>query len=498
MGAFLLPSGNLRSQPSAGNLRVRRSALDLPANDDAFKKYGEAVKKMHELPATDRRNWRRMAETHADFCQHETSGFLPWHRHYITRFEAVCGQLIGDSKFALPYWDWTKKDGKIPDPFFDINELNVAFWNDNGVYNGAAWGPVDTVPIRAIGKGFGMQSDPLRGGAFTPDRIQSILDETAFDDFTGRLEGTPHNTGHVVVGFPPKGKAGHMGSGLSPLDPLFWLHHCNVDRIWALWQVAGNPTPAFTGEYKKHFVDVQGMDVDVNIDDARDFRAMGFTYDDFGDPVPLLMAANVIAQEQNFLNNFRIAPVSNPTAILGTADRAVAKVGIPKTITVPVKNLKQSLDESRQLKSRDFPKWAGLKQAEWDKDALKEYGRPKETPRRIQAVLTNVRTTAAVPPLVNVFLSCPYLSDTTPYTDNHYVGTFSFFGAASPAAGGAGHKAEHAAGHGAGHAGKTVIVDLTRAIRYLGLTKNEALKVQLMPLGTDGEVTFDKIEIRTS
>jgi hypothetical protein len=40
-----------------------------------------------------------------------------------------------------------------------------------------------------------------------------------------------HNRVHVWVG-------GTMGGGTSPDDPVFWLHHCNIDRIWALWQYA--------------------------------------------------------------------------------------------------------------------------------------------------------------------------------------------------------------------------------------------------------------------
>ncbi len=38
-----------------------------------------------------------------------------------------------------------------------------------------------------------------------------------------------HNQVHVWVG-------GSMGPGTSPNDPIFFLHHCNVDRLWAEWQ----------------------------------------------------------------------------------------------------------------------------------------------------------------------------------------------------------------------------------------------------------------------
>ena len=29
---------------------------------------------------------------------------------------------------------------------------------------------------------------------------------------------------------------GQMATERSPADPLFWLHHANVDRLWARWQ----------------------------------------------------------------------------------------------------------------------------------------------------------------------------------------------------------------------------------------------------------------------
>jgi len=45
---------------------------------------------------------------------------------------------------------------------------------------------------------------------------------------SGSLEQNPHNLIHGVVG-------GDMGGFQSPLDPLFWIHHCNIDRLWEVW-----------------------------------------------------------------------------------------------------------------------------------------------------------------------------------------------------------------------------------------------------------------------
>jgi tyrosinase len=59
--------------------------------------------------------------------------------------------------------------------------------------------------------------------------INSVMNKNTFDSFQSSLEGGPHNWVHNAVG-------GTMATSGSPADPLFWLHHANVDRIWADWQ----------------------------------------------------------------------------------------------------------------------------------------------------------------------------------------------------------------------------------------------------------------------
>ncbi len=53
----------------------------------------------------------------------------------------------------------------------------------------------------------------------------------------GVLEGQPHNNVHNFVGgwSGPINHGGFMQANLSPVDPLFWLHHSNIDRLWDLW-----------------------------------------------------------------------------------------------------------------------------------------------------------------------------------------------------------------------------------------------------------------------
>src|SRR4030095_16246895 len=52
------------------------------------------------------------------------------------------------------------------------------------------------------------------------------------------LEGMPHNQVHNYIGgvgpLDP-GPYGNMTNFLSPVDPIFFLHHANMDRLWDVW-----------------------------------------------------------------------------------------------------------------------------------------------------------------------------------------------------------------------------------------------------------------------
>lgn len=64
--------------------------------------------------------------------------------------------------------------------------------------------------------------------------------------FGSLVEGQPHNLVHNNLGFPTDTNMGWMPSLLSPIDPIFFMHHCNVDRLWDIWtrrQQANNRSP---------------------------------------------------------------------------------------------------------------------------------------------------------------------------------------------------------------------------------------------------------------
>ncbi len=205
------------------NRPIRRSLRTLPDNDPVIQTYRAAVAAMKALPASDRRNWNAQAQIHFDFCPHGNWYFLPWHRAYLLYFEQICRQLTGEQGFALPYWNWTCQR-QLPSPFLGDASNPLFVSGRTGV------------PPAAL-------ADSVVG----PAVMDGILDETNFNLFAsdpatalrpgvgyGTLEATPHNSVHGFVG-------GVMGGFQSPRDPIFWMHHNMIERVWWDWNgVRGN------------------------------------------------------------------------------------------------------------------------------------------------------------------------------------------------------------------------------------------------------------------
>ncbi len=436
----------------AQTLKIRRNLLKLPAGDPFFAQYGEAITKMHKLPAEDPRSWRGQALIHPNFCPHNSAqrpDFTLWHRHYLTYFERLCGRLSGNPDFALPYWDWTANRGRLPKQF-DTGPLSVAKWKDPSNYLSEKWGPqrIATVGTRAVSSTRGLGDNPRLRGAFTPAAINNILSQKRFDLFQKMLEGGPHNAAHVITG----GRNGHMINGLSSLDPIFWLHHCNVDRILARWQRAGNmvnPPPRF--KYFLNFVDETGTSVTVTAADAMNFEAMGYTYDEFGEGAgtPSALATPDEAQQTIMADR----SITEDIAVLGRAEnQEQSRINAVTAIRVSAANLLDRLAQTRTFRPADLPARSRL---------------------GIEGARILARLNVSPPPggdrnvLVNVFVNCPYLSSGTDASDPHYCGSFSFFG-----------------GH-ADHGGTEFIADLTTALREQlknGQIATENINLQVLPI----------------
>ena len=128
--------------------------------------------------------------------------FLAWHRELLSIFE---GRLrLKYPNVTIPYWDW-RNDRQMPAPLTGPGLLKT--W---GVIR--RWNPAE-LP--------------------SPASIDAVAQEVSFVNFQYQLEAGPHNAIHRAVG-------GNMAQANSPSDPIFFLHHANIDRIWADWQESTN------------------------------------------------------------------------------------------------------------------------------------------------------------------------------------------------------------------------------------------------------------------
>ncbi|KIO18339.1 hypothetical protein M407DRAFT_225885 [Tulasnella calospora MUT 4182] len=209
----------------------------------------------------------------AGYCQHGTTIFSTWHRPYCALMEQTINRHATDiaavykvnreewqktaAKLRHPYWDWALHP--LPHKeFYDHRQFSqVTITLPDGTSE-----PVDN-PLLAYrvhsGKGPQPPTDPSirtqhrTSIAFERKTLQRQFKRTRQDIATLLLEvhdwfefGTQaarsgsstnslealHGTLHVRIG-----DGGHINiESSAAFDPIFWLHHCNVDRVVALWQ----------------------------------------------------------------------------------------------------------------------------------------------------------------------------------------------------------------------------------------------------------------------
>jgi tyrosinase len=159
---------------------------------------------------------------------HGTDYFLPWHRAYLYFFERALRDQVPDA--MLTWWDWrvsATRAGHLPKPY--VNK--TAGGKRNPLFSAS----VDPLALQQGGNQVPPVTEREPGAPGAPslpsyDEVEAVLQLTDFLDFTAQVEGL-HNNVHVWVG-------GHMGQiAYAAFDPIFWAHHCMIDRIWRLWQL---------------------------------------------------------------------------------------------------------------------------------------------------------------------------------------------------------------------------------------------------------------------
>jgi len=140
---------------------------------------------------------------------HHTWAFLPWHRALTYLHERLLARVIGDDDFRLPVWDWDRSDW-VPDFYRNFPAPFVS----------------------------GPPRKPRVGVTFDDCRLRAWLVTRNFETFVGQL--APSGMNGAEVGAHAAVHALLCGAmkqlEVAAIDPIFYLHHANVDRFWLWWE----------------------------------------------------------------------------------------------------------------------------------------------------------------------------------------------------------------------------------------------------------------------
>ena len=201
-------------------VRIRKNANTLtPGERDRFV---AAFAQLNNQGAGRFADFRDMHTAVSSPQAHGAPGFLPWHRAYLLDLERELQAI--DPSVALPYWRFDQPAPNIfTREFFGVSDRigtvqfsatnPLQFWRTDGVQ--------------------GINRRPFFNTARAPPGLRTEAQTLALGNqypAFRTMEGNPHGSAHTSFG-------GSISSiPTAARDPLFFLLHCNVDRLWAKWQ----------------------------------------------------------------------------------------------------------------------------------------------------------------------------------------------------------------------------------------------------------------------
>jgi tyrosinase len=164
---------------------------------------------------------------------HQSPSFFPWHREYLRLLELDLQTVTNNPTIYIPYWDWTTTTSPFTTDFLgNITNGSVTTGNFSPTWGWNIYR--SSIATNFLQRRVGQNT--TRPTTTTVNTVQSrtVYDQspwnsTVTNSYRNRNEIELHNRVHNYVG-------GHMGTREAPNDPAFWLHHCNIDRLWWLWQ----------------------------------------------------------------------------------------------------------------------------------------------------------------------------------------------------------------------------------------------------------------------
>ena len=177
------------------------------------------------------------------------ANFLAWHRLYLQYFEEIAREnlrLSGDpdaETWALPYWAYLNEDqGVMPELLRDPESSLYTPYRNPSLNEGA---PINSLTIPGA---------PVQPADWSKQALLG-LGETGYLAMGTKIENVPHNQFHVLSGLNG-GLFGEDGLMLPPFsagfDPVFWIHHSFIDKIWSAYNKTDNAYYAFEYEFDQN------------------------------------------------------------------------------------------------------------------------------------------------------------------------------------------------------------------------------------------------------
>lgn len=453
---------------------------------------------------------------YVDQCQHQSWFFLPWHRGYLLALERQIRreiEVLGGphESWALPYWNYFKTGQKTVPPAFTSPDWPDGI-GDNPLFVPQRWGVMVNGPeasfeglIDLNPMGDREFSGPGNGGSTGFGGRPTGFNWSGGDN--GGCESQPHNNVHGLVGggsptqtIPGTDRAlpGLMGvPQTAALDPIFYLHHSNIDRLWASWNANPgglpainpndwrNPTgndwldgPEASGDRAFFMPNVDGSPWPYtprevqDLDEMNNFpnvAALQYVYDDINPgqgPVEDLLVARLETLGRNVPSHLTINRLRRDTNV--PQDKTVELMGTGKGKVTIVGSGAQ-----RSVVTLDPPPTERLTRS------FAAETSDESQPNRVFLNLENVRAKSDIV-LLQVYVG---LAEDTkpPFDPKNLAGTVSLFGAGLSSD----FNGKHA-GNGINH-----VLEITNILDRLhlsaGITASD-LAIDVVPLG---EVTAD-------
>jgi Common central domain of tyrosinase len=260
-----------------------------------------------------------------DNCTHQQGmelHFLIWHRLFIYYLEDIVRAKSGKADFALPYWNYVDQNDALMPAVFANKKSHLYEKSRCTVLN---------------------QGKPIESMEYGPHSVLDITDlmkSTRYSVFNSTIDNAPHGAMHNYIGggtdeetlfnpiyqatLQPPNYGGVMAQVPSAaFDPIFWVHHAEIDYIWQQWMNSPKGQKPNLAQLKKapipyNFFDRNGKPVTLTVDQAYTMAfSLPVTYD--------TMKVASLVEAKQLMSDKVEETVTEPTEIAHSATPQVVK-----------------------------------------------------------------------------------------------------------------------------------------------------------------------------